>query len=372
VVQSRTAALPSRGDKAAEALNRALLGDDAVVRKNVLTAAAAPPLASLLRAEVLEACFQDDDTGIVLLALNAYKYHLKPGLQSQALKTLLSHPAAQVRAEIAKVVSGLGPAGLEYLRQLATDTEPTVRIEATRRLILRRDPAALEGIAALAETRGPEAEQVANLLPLLRIYPDSDVRGMLVEIAAAAAAPLQAAAVSTLAALRGAAPPVDLFLHLSASDSARVRQAALRALARPGIKLNLEQCRQLYRQPHAEVRSAALSRAAALERNAIQSMVFEALLDQDVTVRCTALRIAGSKRVSDWHELMRRSLADTDPEIQRTAAMVLLRNWVPESRKILEEFVAENRNPELTVFLQRELRRREHATTPPAAGPARP
>lgn len=320
-------------------LNRALGDEDLVVRKNVLSLYRYA--ADLFEDRVVIRCLTDSDREIRVFALRtlAAKAPQRPELFEQLVPTA-SDPEPIVREEAARVLGRLGAQSLPLLRQLAKDPVPAVRAEAVQRLAQMLDMDAFSDIQALLADSQVSTDERRALLRYLLPYGE-DALPLLRHHAEQGPTPMRAEAVRMLGALGSNSPGPELFLRFANDPSTEVRAGAMSALRRAASKLNTQQLTSLATSRHADVRRAAMEMAARLPPAQASEMVLEFLLDEDINLRCAAVKFVCEKGIPDWQLFLSQSLEDPEPQIQQAAIDALLKRNDAHSQQILTAFVQE-------------------------------
>ena len=77
------------------------------------------------------------------------------------------------------------------------------------------------------------------------------------------------------------------------------------------------------------------------KQNAVDSLGFDLLIDEDTIVRSTTIRAMSARRVPGWVKVMSRSLLDDDYVIQRAAMDGLLddkKNGIPRLLEYVKKY----------------------------------
>jgi len=334
---ARTAADPTLEAELRELLNAALADDDLVVRKNVL--ALYRYTADLFSEEAIIGCLDDTDKEVRVNALRvlAGKIPRRPEL-FERLTPLADDPEPVVREETARTLGRLGPRALPMLRQLAKDPVPSVRAEAVQRLAQLRDLDAFADIQSLLTDGQVSVADRRSLIRHLLPYGAAAVP-LLREHAKRGPTPLRAEAVRALGALGANSPDLTFFLGLVTDPSEDVRKAAMAALRRNARKLDRNRLTALATSRHTDVRRTAMDMVLQLPGAEASEMIIEFLLDEDIDLRCAAVKAACVKGIPEWPLFLAQSLEDPEPQIQRVAIDALLKRKDAQSRRILADYV---------------------------------
>jgi HEAT repeat protein len=334
-------------------LNQALADKDAVVRKNILTAARYIPRG--LDPERVAACFQDPDRDVRILAVQLYRR--LPGRDNRraaALAALIHDGDALVRRETARSLGRCGPAGTPHLQVLAGDASPEVRLEAVRQLAQQEVPAAFDLLVAAVRDKRLPVEDRAALVSYFPIYPTRAVSA-LKKMLAGGELPVQARALEVLALFPPAEIPTAALLPYLDAPSQNLRRAAVVAVSRRRRELDAETVRSLLDSRFVDVRALAVRLAGNLPPESRGELLFDACLDDDPEIRLNALRQIGAYQPSGWQAILKRSLEDPDPVIRRTAVDALLARRDPAGVRILSAFLSTCDDPALAKIIRLRL-----------------
>ena len=351
------------------ALNQALGDPDVIVRKNVLSLY--PWARGVFEEERLAQALTDEDKEIRALALRAVVGTLPPEKAAALVVGLAADPAPAVRKELASGLSRVRPHGAEALYRLGEDPDPDVRTEATLVLARRRDDGSLPLIRKYVVDQGIPADMRTRVVPYLSQWGDEGAE-ILTQLAAGESMPLKEAAVLALGSVRTEAkPPVSFFLQLLESPSTPLRAAATRALMQRARELTPEMITKLVASRHSDVRKRAIQLAGRLPAEDRADLLMDLLLDDDIGIRCMAIRQVCLQRIPGYRTIMKQSLKDPSVEIQKaTVEALLLRRGDPDGPQILQAFLTTCRNADLAEYVR--LRLAQSIPRRPAATPVRP
>ena len=339
--------------EAAELLNEALDDADAIVRKNVL--ALGPIQGDPLETERLTKCLADSDREIRLLALRVLTGSgLAADELALVLKPLLTDADAVVRKETVSCLGRSAQVSLPLLRQFAADPDPGVKSQAVWELGRLRDASGFEHIVRLLHDDEIPLDLRKRCVPHLRHYRDRSIP-LLRQLAGAGPAPLRAQALRTLGGLGEEGASIDFLVASLSSASVEVRKAAVQALRTQSHRVSREHVATLVESGHSDVRLAALQLTLLLPPEQAGQVIGDCLLDEDIGVRCAAIRYAGVKSVPNWELFLSQSLKDPSLEVQRAAAQALLARADKRSREILEAYVTDCPSVELAAYVRRRL-----------------
>lgn len=335
-------------------LNLALQDEDRSVRRNTLLAAGYFP--GLLKADRLMPFLQEDSKELQVLALRALsRCREDKAVLAAQLEALLHSPHAELRRELVNTAANFGEAGLPLLQALAKDPQAAVRLPAIG--ILARDKSA-ENLALLKTAVLDEnipAELRSPLVSLLRLYAEQG-RPVLEALLQSQSASLRQAALRILALPGGnedfnPAP----FLAALQDSSPENRRLAMSALRRNKTSLSRHQALALLKSKFADLR--AFSFQLVEDQALLLEMAPLAILDDEPALRRAALQVYARQKPEDYRDILIAALHDEDSATQELAATYLLPMYrQTEIRAALLEYLPRCQKPQLKLRLQKILK----------------
>jgi len=333
-------------------LNHALADPDPTVRKSVLSLATSHP--DWLHPTAVKQCFSSTDREVRTFAVKAYVTNLKPTTSIEPLLPLSGDPDAIVRREIARALPRFGVEAIQPLRTLADDQEATVRMQAVRGLVSLQDTGALPLLeSALRDERIPLDER-RSLAPLLLFY-EKRATSILRDLAKASRPPLQTEAIRLLGNSRAKSVDLSFFLAFLANRSTNVRYATASVLRRRTRELTEEQICACIDSEFPDVRELGIQLAVHLPEKARADLLLDGCLDDDVKVRCSALRALGRTDAPEQLDILIQSLRDPDTRIQAAAVDGLLTRRTPENLQVLRNYLSQCQDPSLAARIRGRL-----------------
>ena len=323
--------LQARGSRAEEdnllilkLMNEALHDEDASVRRNVL--AASRYFSMPLSQRDLAPFLQDSDKELRCLALLAYQRIIgNEAERAKEIAPLSGDPVPQVRSILCAVAASLGEAGSPILKRLFEDADANVRFEAISKYAQQFQPDSFSILQDAILDESIPASLRVKLCAQLRYFRKEagDFAKSLLEHPNNS---IKAAALQLFASNAFGELPTEYLLSLVDSEDAEIRQSTIRILqARlrnpPPARDVIE---RLFASPYSNVRILALNLARSLpNKKEYEQLFLDAMLDDDVTVRKTALQSLTFLRPEGFEELLITSLEDEEAEIRETAANTL-------------------------------------------------
>jgi len=368
-----TEALPPTDMK--EILSKTLRAPDPIIRKNLL--ALSGYLGKYFDPVALRMCLKDRDREVRVLALQA----CARVLPAKELPSVL-FPAAQsgdpeVRKAAVRLLPRLLPASLDLLKKLAGDADIGVRTEAVNALAWTRNPAVFPLIQRFLEDDRVPASERARVVTVLIVWPRT-VIPFLTRLAETAPPPLRAGALRALGVLgrKGGSGPVAgvsvrLFVEELKSSSTEVRKAAAMAILRRAGELKEADLAAMTRSRFVDVRLLAVQTIGRVPADVAREVLSDLILDDDMGVRCRAVREMALRRVGDWQFVLAESLRDPEAAVQKAAADALLARRDPMSTKLLSDYLQKSPDSALAEYIRARLgtpgpRRRPARSTRPA------
>ena len=354
-------------------LNAALTDEDAEVRRNVLSVLQEVPYA--LDGAVLAPFLQETSSATVILAITPYLMSdATSAEQCAVLLPLAEHPEREIRLALAEALADRPhEAFVELYRKLAADALPEVRSHALGCLlrVLPEESAPWAEVQLLLNDDATPAESRINLLEALRGF-SADRCWPLVMPLLSRSQPerLRFAAWQILLPrkdLQEKLPLERLVDEFLAEPSSDVRRLQLSMLRRKQDELTADDLEKLQSSTLGDVRKAVLSLSAKLPTEQRIEVVFNALLDEDETVRTEAVRLIASLRPPEWKQLLCDSLEESSPVISAAAARGLLPVARTDEKvaKALLEFLPRCQD----ASLRRQITERLHKNSTKHLGP---
>ena len=311
-------------------INSALQDEDAEVRRNVLVALQNRVVS--LDGRVLVPFLQESSPETVVLAIMPYLMSdAPPEEQCKTLLPLTARPEREIRLALAEELEfSTEPALMELFQTLAKDEVAEVRSYALACLLrlapeddslfpavrqLLADDSVADGsrVRLLEALRGFPAEQSWPVLEplLMRSQPER----------------LRLTAWQILLArkeLQESLPTDRLIREFLAEPTPTIRRIQLSILRRRQDVLTLDDLAKLQSGGFADVRRSALSLSAGFSLEQRMELLFNALLDEDDSVRVEAVRLVASLRPPEWKQILCDSLDDHSAAIATAAARGLL------------------------------------------------
>jgi hypothetical protein len=158
-------------------------------------------------------------------------------------------------------------------------------------------------------------------------------------------------ALRLLAGAQDAKLTADFFLPFADSESRDVRTAAITSLLRFAKDLSPVQVQKLVGHKNADIRLNSLQLLWQLPPDQAAALAGDLVLDDDLDVRSSALRLIGQRCLPGWQETLRLSLDDAEPRVWRAGVDALRMVPGPESQAILTAAQQNSRNPDLKEYL---------------------
>ncbi len=362
-----------------EILGKALRTPDPIIRKNLL--ALSGYLGKYFDPAAVRMCLEDRDREVRVLALQACARLLPANELPSVLFPAAQAGDPEVRKAAVRLLPRLLPGSLELLKKLAADADIGVRAEAVNALAWTRDPAVFPLIQRFVEDDDIPVSDRARVVTALIVWPRT-VIPFLTRLAETAPPPLRAGALRALGVLgrkgdsdKAPGVSVQLFVKQLESQSSEVRKAAALALLRRAGELREADVAAMTRSRYVDVRLLAVQAVRRLPVDVGKELLSDLILDDNVDVRCRAIREMALRRVGDWQFVLAESLRDPEAAVRKAAADALLARRDPASLKLLSDCLRKNSDPALGQYIRARLGpapRRRPPAVPRAATPSQP
>ena len=350
--------LPGRlRDDLALLVEGGLLDSDSIVRQNILKHHYS--LRIQIKPEVFGALLEDDDIGVLLVALDQVRMYAKQPAVFRKFEELSNHPDSGVRAKLAKTTLSLGRSFPEYRKVLRLLTNDRVDDIATLAAV---------DLARLGERVSDE--MVARIIKYL-----SEARGLygkaetlfysLSALGKDGARVYQSLLSHSSPSMRSRAWERHLNLSQGWKSSSawipaledrdlQVREAVIKTIRGRVQEINEKDLQYLIQHQHGDVRVLAAELLLVADKKLVEDCYFDLLIDDQSLVRSTTLRVLSNLRIEGWVSLHARSLNDDEYNIQRAAMDGLLGDR-KEGVPVLLEFVRKYPAEKISSLARREL-----------------
>ncbi|HKJ89874.1 MAG TPA: hypothetical protein VJ960_01990, partial [Oceanipulchritudo sp.] len=265
-----------------------------------------------------------------------------PRVRLALAETLANQPASETRP---------------LLMELAADPRSEIRWRAEAGLFLLSPESGLGSQlrSALME-KDIDRGLLFRLFNAIRSLPPAAGRDLSASLLEAASAATRAQAATVWLRTFSEPPPAGDFLELFADASPEVRQQALQFAAIRPAMVAPETLFQLPENPFIDVRLRALDLASSIPVADQARLALQLLLDTEAEVRKAALLRIVRLQPAGWPGLLRASLRDPSPLIQRTAATELLQSLGDEGRRIAGDFARAHPDQAIASWIRERLR----------------
>ncbi len=357
------AALPAAVVKA---LRQAFADDDEIVRKNML--AAHPFVHRYVPPEVVVERLREPAAQNRILALQAARRVLKPDAFEAAVLFLADDPEPQVRLELARTLGrAQTPAVRRALEKLAADPDRAVAGEAWLALVYAGGAPDIDRLAAFLADPNADRQAAARLIHALPTLGEA-ATPMLLGFLGDDRQEYRAAALQSLMMQPRDPPvPIETLVGLLEDSSSQVRQLAAASLRATG-RLDLPRLQALTASPHPDVREFVVRTLRTMPDNSALPLLADLLLDESGAIRQQVLMELARRQAPGWADTLAQALHDDDPDVFRTAVILIIQRRPPGAAKWLEEAAARCQDAELLPMIQAgiEALRSPQKAVPPA------
>ncbi len=324
----------------------AFLDEDAIVRQNILKYHIY--LRVPIPVSTLEKLLSDSDVGVLLTAMTRISANASQSRIVNRIKQLALHEDRGIRLKVVSVARDSNRYHDGYrsiLRDMTADSDPEILSMAAVELARfgERVPAqVVEKIKLFLLEADGMSTQVTTILYAVSAL-GVDAIGVYRALTAHSSSKIRAVAWQRYIGLSEAWKKSSLWLPAIEDRDKGVRQNVLNSLRGRIENLNESELKLLVDSKFSDVRIFAAQSLLTAKQDAINTLGFDLLIDEDTIVRSTTIRAMSARRVPGWIKVMSRSLLDDDYVIQRAAMDGLLedkQNGIPA----LNEYI--NRNPQ--------------------------
>ena len=335
----------------------AFLDEDAIVRQNVLKYHVY--LRVQIPVETLEKLLSDSDLGVLLTALTRISTNASHSKIVNRVKQLSKHTDRGIRLKVVSVARDshrYHPGYRSILRDMTRDSDSEVLSMAAVELARfgERVPSdVVEQIKIFLLGAPGMTSQVTTILYAVSAL---GVDGIEVYRALTdhSSSKIRAVAWQRYINLSEGWQKSSLWLPAFEDRDKGVRQNVLNSLRGRTNNLTEKELRFLVESKFVDVRIFAAQCLLNAKQNAVESLGFDLLIDEDTIVRSTTIRAMSVRRVPGWVKVMSRSLLDDDYVIQRAAMDGLLEdreNGIP----ILLDYVKKHPQSRISNLARIEL-----------------
>lgn len=322
----------------------AFLDEDAIVRQNILK------YHVYLRVQIpvgtLEKLLSDSDLGVLLTALTRISTNASHSKIVNRIKQLSKHTDRGIRLKVVSVARDSNryhPGYRSILRDMTRDSDSEVLSMAAVELARfgERVPSdVVEQIKIFLLGAPGMTTQVTTILYAVSAL---GVDGIEVYRALTdhSSSKIRAVAWQRYINLSEGWQKSSLWLPAFKDRDKGVRQNVLNSLRGRTNNLTEKELRFLVESKFADVRIFAAQCLLNAKQNAVDSLGFDLLIDEDTIVRSTTIRAMSARRVPGWVKVMSRSLLDDDYVIQRAAMDGLLddkKNGIPRLLEYVKKY----------------------------------
>lgn len=299
-------------------LQDAYLDEDTIVRRNLVSNISR--LMVPLGDEAISRLTQDSDREVRSKLLSTIG-QLRPGDFHRFLEPYVSDADPQIRMQLAQLLdmTSSNSVVLDHLRQLADD--PDADVALTAKLALFRHTQDLDlykDLLAALERPSLSQDQARSVILAATALPRDKAINLMVALIEKGNARYLPEALRIYGVMARANADVDLLMRFTDHSTKAVREVAMDGLTNiPDFPA--DRLMELIGSKHEDVRQRAVYFIRNVSDEEAEDFLYELLLDEEAEVRQAALREIAQQQIGNWQVVLRRSLQDSDPEIQQTA-----------------------------------------------------
>ena len=340
-----------------EMTQRAFLDDDAIVRQNILKyhTYLGVPLPSLS----LEKLLSDSDHGVLLTALSRISSSASQTGIVRRVKELSMHSDKGIRLKVISVARDANRYHSGYrgiLRDMTEDSDPEVLSMAAVELARfgeRVPKKIVEKIRLFLLGVDGMSTQVTTILYAVSAL---GVDGISVyrSLTEHSSSKIRTIAWQRYISLSDGWKDSSLWMPAMQDRDKGVRNAVLNVLRGRTNDLTEAELNKLVNNKFSDVRIFAAQSLLNAKQDAVDSVGFDLLIDEDTIVRSTTIRAMSVRRVPGWVKILSRSLLDDDYVIQRAAMDGLLEDK-EQGVPALKKYVTQNPQSRISNLARNEL-----------------
>lgn len=340
-------ALPA---SAVKTISAAFSDPDPGVRKNMV--AYFGSLHPNVGAELLAPLLKDKEKDVRLLALDTVMRY-KPELVVSSLDDLACDEDADVRLALAKSLrfQFAGGEGVKVLVKMLDDKSGPVRAEAATALLISRNLNRFDDIVEILLDPSTDVQSAKQMISFLPAAGEDRAMPVFEKLLSDTREPVRVSATAMYISMKGQELPTAETVKFLDDPSRDVRAAAANNILRMK-DIDDKLLAQIIRNRNADVRGALANFAWSLPPQKAQAVVDELILDENDSVRESALHVIARRKFPGHMETLEMSLSDGSPQIRTAAADELLSINTTDAKKILLDYVAKNPEDETAEIIK--------------------
>ncbi len=332
----------------------AYLDEDPIVRRNLLTHHYM--LGLDVPDEVLLQLMDDEDEQVQLEAISLAIRHTDPEAFIQKATTLAQSDNRKLRLRLARELARWPTTKQEaLLRQLSEDEDDEIAAEAL--LGRYRNTASRTVFQELYQRLNQnrlKQEQAIRFIQMLRLQPDQSAP-YIEQLTQLDDAVLRREAVRTFFDLGYSERRPEAVITFLSDPSPSVREVVLDNLSRERQPLPPTLRQAMLGSTYPDVRLALTFILRNDQSPEANDIIFDLLLDEEITIRQMAMREAVMRRMDGWRDILAVSLEDPDFQIQRSAVDLIMGTNMPGGNALLSDYLQANPNsplaPHIRIYL---------------------
>lgn len=337
----------------------AFLDQDAIVRQNILKYYSY--LRVPLTVSTLEKLLMDQDIGVLLAALSRVTSNAsQPNIVSQ-VKKLSVHKEKGIRLKVVSVARDANryhPGYRSILREMTGDLDHEVLSMAAVELARfgeRVPTEVVEKIKLFLLGVDGMTTQVTTILYAISALGVDGV-GVYRALTEHSSSQMRSISWQRYISLSEGWNDSSLWMPGLTDRDKKVRNAVLNSVRGRTDSLNEGELSKLVESQYADVRIFAAQCLLNANMEAVGSLGFDLLIDEDTIVRSTTIRALSTRKVPGWIKVMTRSLLDSDYVIQRAAMDGLLEDR-EKGIPALIQYIIKNPQTRISNLASNELRK---------------
>ncbi|NDV63222.1 hypothetical protein G0Q06_12220 [Puniceicoccales bacterium CK1056] len=307
--------------------------------------------------ELMVPLLGDPDQRVRLKAYQTLYSKLPHGTYITIARSLYPDESPGVRLVLAEVLSRQAiPGSVSLLMKLAEDPVASVQLQATVGLF-QADPAS--GFPDILKTalmdKNLEASVVYRVFNAVNRLSEEDRKRLIAPLLKSSSATVRGQAVLRWLQWNPDGGGPDFMDSVLTDPASEIRQVAIRYFSSRPAQLDRDTLMALAENPFEDVRRQALTLSAASSPEDQAALALRLLMDTLPDIRIQSISRIIQLRPSNWSRILKASLRDPSPEVQRTTAKALLDELGPEGQQIATEFVHDYPDSEISSLIRMRL-----------------
>jgi HEAT repeat protein len=269
------------------------------------------------------------------------------------------HPdeSQAVRLVLAETLSRQSvPAAIPLLRKLVQDPVSAIQLQASVGLC-GADPASglPEGLRIALMEGNLEPAIVFQVFNIMNRLPEETRKSIVQTLLESESVSVRSQAVLRWLQWNPEGLPSEAVQAFLEDPASEVRQIAIRHFTRRPALLEEALVLNLVNNPYEDVRRQAIALSAGLSAEGQGALALRLLMDTVPAIRAQAIGLIIQLRPPNWPRLLKASLRDPAPEVNRAAAQALLDQMGTEGQQVAADFARDYPDADISSLIRTRL-----------------